>query len=421
MTLLPGYALWCAAVAAGAFLCTWVSLAGWERWIRREEAEALRQLKLREAEDRARIRTERASAAALAASERRHRALTRAGAIAVWQATQDGRITALEGWAAFTGSDPQGAMGSTNAWLMAVAPEDRGRASLSWRRAIADGKPLDVEFRVLRADRSARWCRARAVRLVPEGAALEQGEWIGVIEDIDSRRRAEEARLLLVREVNHRAKNMLAVVQAVVRLTRAATPEAFVAAVSARIAALSRAHDLLSQQAWGDVALEDLLRGELAAYIGPRDAAGEEAPRVRIAGPPLRLRPEAVQPLAIAVHELAVNAAKYGALSPDGAGFVEISWTLPAPSDGAATLVWQEQGGPAVAAPPARRGFGTRVVDASVQDQLRGRVEREWLPGGLCCRLSIPIDRLHQEEEEDTAPAAERPSWPPGLPLPGQA
>ena len=380
------YALWVAAVAATAAFGTWASLALWGRFIRHEEAEARALVAAREAEALAGAEAERRAVEALAASERRHRALTEAGAIAAWRADAAGRVTAVEGWQALTGLDPAGAAGSAEAWLAAVAEPDRGAATAAWRRAVADGTPLDIEFRVAALSGGNRWCRARAV---PVPAS---GEWIGVVEDIDGRRRAEEARMLLAREVNHRAKNMLAVVQAVVRLTRTPDPTQFAAAVSARIAALGRAHDLLSQRDWGDVELTELARGELAAWI--------EGGRLRLEGPAFRLTPAMVQPMAIALHELATNAAKYGALSPGSAGSVGLGWAV---NDAALRLVWEEHGGPPVA-PPERRGFGTRVIDASITDQLGGRVEREWLPEGLRCTITLPL-KAHEKGEEAEAPS----------------
>jgi PAS domain S-box-containing protein len=400
------YALWAVGVTALIFVGTAIVLRLWTDALRHEGAEAAGQVARRAAEARARAEAERRAAAALAASERRHRALTEAGAIVVWRAAANGRILALDGWAAFTGQDPAEVLGSAEAWLAVVAPEDRGRLAVLWSRAVAARQPFDAEFRVVVADGAARWCRARAV-LAPDADPEpgSPGEWIGVIEDIDGRRRSEEARMLLAREVNHRAKNMLAVVQAVLRLTSAPDPDAFVAAVSARIAALGRAHDLLARRDWGDVSLGDLAAEELAAYLALPAGEGA-APRLRIDGPPVRLAAGAVQPIAIALHELAVNAAKYGALSPGCAGQVTLNWERLG-AGGGLRIVWAERGGPPLVGPPARRGFGTRVVDATVSDQLGGRVHRSWLPEGLRCELILPESRIGEEPEVEH-PATER-------------
>jgi PAS domain S-box-containing protein len=402
------YALWILLASLLMGGATWGLLLVWNRALRQEAEQAERLAAARETELRTRAEAQRSAAAALLASERRHRALTEAGAIVIWRAGADGRIAALEGWEAFTGQDPTEVMGSAEAWLGVVTPEDRGRAFGEWVRAVATRSAFDLEFRVRVADGGVRWCRARAVP-VPLGEPLPggvqapgAGEWIGVMEDIDTRRRAEEARLLLAREVNHRAKNMLAVVQAVVQLTRPDDPRAFAASISARIAALGRAHDLLAGRDWGDVAFAELARGELAPYLIAAGGAKGEA-RVRLSGPDVRLAAAAVQPIAVALHELSVNAAKYGALSPGHAGRVELSWDL-LPAGAGLRISWAETGGPALEAPPKRRGFGTRVVDASVGDQLGGTVERHWRPEGLLCEITLPAGRL------GGAPAEQQPA-----------
>jgi PAS domain S-box-containing protein len=392
------YALWVVLASLLMGGGTWVLLLLWNRALRHEAEQAERMAEAREAEAQARAEAQRSAAAALLASERRHRALTEAGAIVIWRAGADGRIAALEGWQAFTGQEPTEVVGSTEAWLAVAAPEDRGRVSGAWARAVAARSAFDLEFRVRVADGSTRWCRARAVPVPAGGSLPGAGEWIGVMEDIDTRRRAEEARLLLAREVNHRAKNMLAVVQAVVQLTRPADPGAFAASVSTRIAALGRAHDLLAGRDWGDVAFAELAQGELAPYLAGPDAAEHEA-RVRIAGPEVRLAAAAVQPMAVTLHELAVNAAKYGALSPGHAGRVELTWEL-LPEAAGLRITWAETDGPALEGPPDRRGFGTRVVDASVGEQLGGKVERRWRPEGLLCEITLPPARLGRTAAE---------------------
>jgi PAS domain S-box-containing protein len=390
--------LWGAGIAALAALGTWAALALWARSLRREVREAESTVEARDDMRRRLLLAERQAADALAGSERRHRALTEAGAIIVFQAAPDGRVTAVEGWSAFTGRDPAELIGSAEAWLDAVVREDRARLEAGWKGAVAARRGFDAEFRMRTAAGAARWCRVRAVTVPGPPEAPDAVEWIAVMEDIDARRRAEEARLLLAREVNHRARNMLAVVQAVVRLTRASEPETYAAAVSARIEALGRAHDLLAQRDWGEVRLEELARGELAAWLSPR--AGEPA-RVRLDGPSLPLPAAAVQPMAIALHELATNAAKYGALSND-AGMVDLRWRLVGEEGAALHLAWTETGGPKLQAPPVRNGFGTKVIDASVREQLHGTVQRHWEPGGLRCDITLPY-RLSAAAVQQTA------------------
>lgn len=212
------------------------------------------------------------------------------------------------------------------------------------------------------------------------GGAIER-EVAEALEHAEGHRRAGDARAVLAREVNHRAKNMLAVVQAVIRLTTAPDRDSFAAAVSGRVAALARAHDLLSDRNWNDVALADLARAAFAAY--PPERVGLE-------GPPVRIAAGLVQPLAITLHELAANAAAHGALMEPGAGRVSVRWEL---TEDARTLRldWQERDGPPIAEPPTRQGFGARIIDASIRSQLGGTIVRDWPPTGLRCTMTLPM------------------------------
>ena len=190
------------------------------------------------------------------------------------------------------------------------------------------------------------------------------------------RRQAAESRALLLREVDHRAKNALAVALSLVRLTPRRDAEEFAATVEGRIAAMSRAHSLLASEAWHGADLAALVDAELAPH----------AERVRRSGPPVRLAADAVQPVGMLLHELATNAAKYGALSAPG-GRVELAWRFG--PDGTLNMTWREHGGPAVAR-PARAGFGSRLLAALVERQLGGGLARDWRPDGLAVALTLP-------------------------------
>jgi len=206
--------------------------------------------------------------------------------------------------------------------------------------------------------------------------------------DITERKNAEERQSLLVREVDHRARNALAVVQSIVRLTRAESKEAYVAAVEGRITALSRAHVLLSQSRWQGASLRRILDEELDPY------RRTEAEKIAARGPEVFLEPATAQILALALHELATNAAKYGALSSPH-GRVRLSWEL----DGERlTLQWIETGGPPVRAPFVE-GYGTRVISASVERQLDGGAAFDWRPEGLHFRMSIPLGERDSSTE----------------------
>jgi PAS domain S-box-containing protein len=203
-----------------------------------------------------------------------------------------------------------------------------------------------------------------------------------IMRDLSELKRAEAERQLLAREVDHRAKNALAVVQAALRLTPKADAMTFARAVEGRVMALARAYTLLAEGRWTGASLGDLVAAELAAFATGQLCTG---------GPPIRLAPAAAQAVSMALHELATNATKHGALSvPEGR--VGVDWWR----DDAAMeirLRWSEAGGPLVANPPANRGFGSRMLEATMRDQLGGRVERRWLPGGLICDISLPMAR----------------------------
>jgi two-component sensor histidine kinase len=192
------------------------------------------------------------------------------------------------------------------------------------------------------------------------------------------RKRAAEHEKLLMREMNHRAKNLLTVVQSVVELTRADNIESFVAKVTGRVAALGRAHSLTAQTRWEGSDLRCLLVDELAAFRA-------ETIRISLDGPPAILHPTASQALALVAHELATNAVKYGSLS-NRDGCLAVTWQLGA--DGL-TFTWAESGG-AIVRPPARAGFGTRVLHAAIEQQLKGRVTLEWQSEGLRVVCWIP-------------------------------
>jgi two-component sensor histidine kinase len=201
--------------------------------------------------------------------------------------------------------------------------------------------------------------------------------------DITDRKIAEERQALLAREVDHRAKNALALVQSIVRLTRASDIAAYTAAVEGRIRALSRAHTILSLSRWQGADIRGLVEEELAPY-----RTGETA-KVETSGPNVSLQPAAAQSLALALHELVTNAAKYGALS-SMSGRVHLAWEL---NPGTLVLRWTESGGPPTQ-PPSSPGFGTRIITASIEGQLAGQTVFDWRPEGLQCVLTVPRDEM---------------------------
>jgi PAS domain S-box-containing protein len=203
-----------------------------------------------------------------------------------------------------------------------------------------------------------------------------------IARDISEHKRKERHIALLAREVDHRSKNLLALVRAAVRLTEADNAEELKVAIEGRLEALSNAHALLTQSRWECADLRELISEELSPYCRQGDQ------RAQIVGTNVALEPMAAQSIAIVLHELATNAVKYGALSVP-TGHVHVEWWHPL--EGGLIMRWSEAGGPAVE-PPTRRGFGTNVTNRLVRGQLRGEVRFHWRVEGLVCEIHIPKD-----------------------------
>jgi PAS domain S-box-containing protein len=204
------------------------------------------------------------------------------------------------------------------------------------------------------------------------------------IRDITERKRAEEHKKLLMAEVNHRAMNLLAVVQAVARQTaRGGDPATFVARLSERIHGLAASQDLLVANQWHGVKVSDLVEAQLDHF---KDLIGT---RVLIDGPSSRLTAAAAQGIGMALHELATNAGKYGALSNDE-GRVHISWKVSASNKPMFLMAWLEEGGPKFA-PPSRKGFGQMVIGRMVEAAVNGTAQIDFRASGLSWNLSAPV------------------------------
>nr|WP_276571641.1 HWE histidine kinase domain-containing protein [Bradyrhizobium sp. dw_78] len=228
----------------------------------------------------------------------------------------------------------------------------------------------------------------RGIALVDIEAIKDiDGNVVGAVncfQDITERKRSEAQIVNLAHEAEHRTKNILSTVLATVRLSHSDTSDDLKRLIEGRINALARVHGLFVQSRWTGAELHNLVTQELSPYCG------QTVERVRIDGPPLLLEPNTAQTIAISLHELATNAAKYGSLSVAD-GRVEIAWSRTA--DGRLSLRWIESGGPADT-PPAHRGFGTRVMENIIAHQLRGEVHFDWREQGLVRdRLAASIGR----------------------------
>jgi PAS domain S-box-containing protein len=226
-----------------------------------------------------------------------------------------------------------------------------------WRLKRRDGSWVDVEI---------------------SAHILADGRWFSMVRDVTERRESEERLTLLAREVDHRANNLLAVVQGAITLSNAETPAALKAVLLGRISALARAHQLLAGGRWTGADLRRLVEEELHPYGSADDT------RVTILGEPYALSPAAAQGVAMAVHELATNAVKHGALSTP-TGRVAVAWTL-ATDDAPAVITWRETGGPRVRE-PTRRGLGMSVLERALTGAAGGQTRIEWAPAGLICEL----------------------------------
>ena len=211
-----------------------------------------------------------------------------------------------------------------------------------------------------------------------------QGNVIGASKigrDITEHKRSEAQIVNLAREAEHRTKNILATVLATVRLSHSDRADDLKQLIEGRINALAKVHTLFVESRWMGAELHRLVKQELLPYRGETEA------RVRIDGPAVMLEPTTAQTIAISLHELATNAAKYGSLSAAG-GHVEIAWSRM--SDGRLSLRWIESGGPPVT-PPTHRGFGTRIIENIIAGQLRGEVRFDWRDQGLTCEIALLV------------------------------
>jgi PAS domain S-box-containing protein len=268
--------------------------------------------------------------------------------------------------------------------LAAIHPEDRERVRLALTE-VAPRAGIDEEFRIRRPDGEERWLRDRVLP-VPGSGQRGPVRVAGLTRDVTVRRRAEEIRRLMVHELDHRVKNTLAVVQSLAQQTQRATadhPERFFADFAPRIRALAGAHDLLTQGGWRGARLDEVLDRTVAAHAA---AAEGGLTRLSAEGPPVTLAPSAAVSLSMVFHELATNSAKYGALSAPG-GRIALAWVV---EPDALVLRWTERGGPKPKE-PTRRGFGSRLLQGVVVQELGGELQQRLAPDGLECRIRLPL------------------------------
>jgi PAS domain S-box-containing protein len=266
-----------------------------------------------------------------------------------------------------------------------LAPDEaQARAVMAHDRAVLEAgtsQQSESDF-VLPDGRPSHWLTIKTPFRNARG--IVQGI-VGISLDVTQRYEAQKRLRFLADEVDHRAKNLLGVVQSIVRLTRGDDATSLRAALTGRIQALATAHNLLAASRWEGVVLSALVEQALAPFR--RIDRG----RVAWSGPALKLGPSASQALAMVLHELATNAAKYGALSVE-AGTLDVNWQLIREGDAPSlALHWSEAGGPPVTT-PIEPGFGTSAIRGLVEHQLGGQIQFAWAPDGLQCRIVLPLD-----------------------------
>ena len=320
--------------------------------------------------------------ARLRETEERFRALVQASAQTVWTTNSMGEIVEdSPSWRAFTGQTVMQFLGW--GWLDAVHPQDRAAAADAMRQAIASKVPATMEYRLRHNSGEWRWTQARTVPLINEDRSIRS--WLGMNTDITDRRNWEEQQKLLLGELSHRVKNVLAVVQSMA--TRTLTGGRSLAEAGEvlirRLHALSRAHDMLTTRNWRGAPLRAIVDSELAPFAG----------RTRVDGPELMIGPRMAQTLALVLHELATNATKHGALSNDE-GQVSVAWSVLGTGEGARFLFeWRETGGPPVV-PPERKGFGTSLLNIAIAGDAEGISPLRFEPGGVIYEINVPLSSV---------------------------
>lgn len=307
----------------------------------------------------------------------------------VWSTRPDGYHDYYNArWYEFTGMVD----GSTDGegWNGMFHPDDQERAWEHWKRSLATGELYEIEYRLRHHSGEYRWVLGRALPLRDANGAIER--WYGTCTEIHTAKRLSENLALLSQELSHRIKNIFAIVNGLIGQAARRYPEhkSFAADVQQRLAALARAHEFVQPKAGMSRSAEALptLQRLLEEILEPYRSADNS--RLQIMGDEISIDDRSATPLALVFHELATNAAKYGALSaPEG----RVTIMLEVCGD-ASRITWTEIDGPPIAGEPMRTGFGTKLALASIQGQLGGILEQRWLPKGLQVVVECPTANL---------------------------
>lgn len=307
----------------------------------------------------------------------------------VWSTLPDGDHDYYNArWYEFTGAPT----GSTDgeAWADMFHPDDQPEAWARWKHSLATGEPYEVEYRLRHRSGQYRWVLGRALPIIGPDQKIQR--WIGTCTDIEDAKQIASHNEILSQELSHRIKNIFAIISGLISMT-ARGDENFrepAETLKGRIAALGRAHEYVRphndkvQAEMGEVTIQHLLSEIFASY----PAFSEK--RLQISGGDIAVSDRAATPIALVFHELATNSMKYGALAADD-GRVELKISR---DENMASFKWTETGGPAIATPPTHSGFGSKLVEMSVTQQLGGTLEKQWLPTGLQIDMKVQASRL---------------------------
>ncbi len=326
---------------------------------------------------------------ALRESDLKFRTLADAFPHMVWSTLPDGFHDYYNArWYQFTGVPD----GSTDgeAWNGMFHPDDQERAWARWRKSLETGEPYEIEYRLRHRSGDYRWVLGRAMPMHDTKGTIIR--WIGTCTDIHEQKEQAEQNEILGRELSHRIKNIFAVITGLIGLSARRHPENrdFARTLQERIAALGRAHEFVrphSERSRPEVTAESL-QAVLEDVLSPYPAQSEG--RLKVLGEDFRLDDRGATPIALLVHELATNATKYGALSVEN-GTVDV--TIERDSD-VAQLTWVERGGPILTGEPEHKGFGTKLAELSIVNQLGGTLKRTWDPEGFSAVVRVPIKNL---------------------------
>jgi PAS domain S-box-containing protein len=318
-------------------------------------------------------------------NEERLRLATQTGKVGLWEwDIRANRLSWTDSLYGIHGVEKETFNATVEGFRELVHPEDYERVNAAVETALRGSAPYELEFRIQKPDGGISWVFANAIVLRDEQGPLRM---LGASFDITERKLADAERALLLAELSHRVKNTLATVISIAQqsFSRGPSPDESLRSFQSRIRGLAQTHSRLAEKSWSGVSLDTIVADETMPY------RREDGSNVRVSGPNIQLNAKCAVALGMAFHELATNAAKYGALSSKS-GAVDIAWTIELPAN-RLRIQWTESGGPAVTT-PNRSGFGRLLLERALASDLRGDVDLEFAERGLKCVIAFPLNEL---------------------------